>query len=561
MFLVEGGMSFDTRNAVAGARAFQRELQNTGKVAQDVSKQGSNLEGSFSRLGDNRTRSAIKNLATSLANAKDATEAAADAARALQTAFVKSLTGTAIISGAGALANVVRDVGAKISGAADESARAMNGFKGFATSLDEGRQRSDALSTSADNTLKALEGLKNAGIFQAGVFKLFGGENVLQDLEEATRGLAEAEFRGGARAERRTAERRMGMTPEQISADKRREEEQKRLREARARGGQAAEADVAATIALENRQAELDKLAQSQKKFDQDFSSAQSKIAEMQKAAEKEKEKARLDSLVPAARIVEIDKEAAKISEDIAKINRDGIYGTEEKRKVQLENLIALNEKLLELENKKAYAIKEQADEEETAKRAKAAEEAKARDIGLEEVQRKRNLERSRREARDEMRRSVESRRRSDMEEELRKFFGAGAWQSIPDNIKNQMLISGVSNQHLSAISRNTTPSGGGGSRFGRPKSGLGMERPPGYVPEPQGVDKFFGVYSRPYGGFGYDPNRFGGSGSVMRGKPSAVSADNPYKRTRIRGQDSSAGDLAKAIQSLADKIPAAVPQ
>ena len=225
MFLVEGGMSFDTRNAVAGARAFQRELQNTGRAAQDVSKQGSNLEGSFSRLGDDRTRSAIKNLATSLANAKDATEATADAARALQIAFVKSLTGTAIISGAGALANVVRDVGAKISGAADESARAMNAFKGFATSLDEGRQRSDALTTSADNTLKALEGLKNAGIFQSGVFKLFGGDKVLQDLEEATRGAAQAEFGAGAAAERRTAEGRLGMTPEQIAADKRKQEE------------------------------------------------------------------------------------------------------------------------------------------------------------------------------------------------------------------------------------------------------------------------------------------------------------------------------------------------
>ena len=119
------------------------------------------------------------------------------------------------------------------------------------------------------------------------------------------------------------------------------------------------------------------------------------------------------------------------------------------------------------------------------------------------------------------------------------------------------MLISGVSNQHLSMISKNTARSGAGGSgqsgqfgfqpsgRYGRPASGFGMERPEGYVPAPAGVNGLFGTPGR-------------------RGKPSRVSPDNPYQRTRIRGERGQSigpeGDLAAAIRELANKIPAAVP-
>ena len=165
--------------------------------------------------------------------------------------------------------------------------------------------------------------------------------------------------------------------------------------------------------------------------------------------------------------------------------------------------------------------------------------------------------------------------KRNEFEEQLRKFFGAGAWSSIPENIKNQMLISGVSNQHLSMISKNTARSGAGGSgqsgqfgfqpsgRYGRPASGFGMERPEGYVPPPSGVDRFFGEgYRR--GRIVPDGGTFSNARSVMGGKPSRVSPDNPYQRTRIRGEGGKSigpeGDLAAAIRELANKIPAAVP-
>lgn len=553
MFLIEGGMSFDTRNAVAGAKAFQRELKNTGSAAEEASRSGAKLEKSFKA---SEARGALRGLQVQLMNIKDGTDAAAAGSKALQIALVKSVGGTAIIGAAGVLSDSIRDVGAKIGTAADESAKAMKGFQGFASSLEEGRKRADTFSQSADNTLKALEGLKNAGIFQAGVFKLFGGENVLKDLEETTRGLSQAEFAAGAAAERRTAERRVGMTPEQIEADKRKEEEQKRLSEARAKGGAGAEADVARTIAAENAQKEREKA----QKFDKDIADNAIKIAEMKKAAEDKVNQSRLDALTPAARMVELDKESASISEKLAEIKRTGIFGTEEARKKQLDEITALEKRSLDISNEKTKALKEQKQEQAEAAQKAENEMASRIDVEIEERKRQRESARKQAENRAELARMSQQVRKNEMEEQLRKFFGTGEWTSIPENIKNQMLNTGVSNQHLSMISRNTTPLSGAGGVQQRAKSGPGMERPPGYVPEPQGVDREFGTYSRPYGGFGYNPNRFGGA-SVMRGKPSTISQNNPYKRTGSRGQSDSSADLASAIRELSAKIPAAVPQ
>ena len=555
-------MSFDTRNAVAGARAFQRELKATGKIAEEASKAGKSLEQSFKA---SEARGALRGLQVQLMNIKDGTDAAVAGAKALQIALVKSVAGTAIIGAAGVLSDSIRDVGTKIGAAADEASRATKGFSGFAQSLDEGRQRADTLTQSADNTLKSLEAMKNAGIFQAGVFKLFGGEDVLKDLEEATRELARGEFGAGAAAGRRTAERRVGMTPEQIAADVRKEEEQKRLREAEMKGGAGARADVQRTINAENEQKRREEGAKSQKAFEKDVASTQEKIAKIQEAQAKSIEQKRLDALVPAARIVELDKEAAKVAEKIAEITKTGIYGTEEARKKQLEEIVALEQRSVDLANEKTKALQEQKDEEEAVKK-KAEDEATAkRNVEIEERKRARESGRSRKENQAFLRQAQEQMRQKSLEEQLAKFFGAGAWQSIPDNIKNQMLQQGVSNQHLSMISRNTQPAGGGGysfhgTRFGRPKSGVGMERPEGYVPPPSGVDVGFNTGRI---GFGNSVSRFGGA--VMRGgRPSTVSPDNPYKPTRIRGQGGfpqGGGDLASAIRDLASKIPAAVPQ
>ena len=568
MFLVEGGMSFDTRNAVAGARAFQRELKTTGKVAEETSKAGRNLEQNFSSLGSQKTRGALRGLQSALMGAKDGTDAAIAGAKALQIALVKSVAGTAIIGAAGVLSDSIRDVGSKIGAAADEASRAAKGFSGFAQSLDEGRQRADTLTQSADNTLKSLEAMKNAGIFQAGVFKLFGGEDVLKDLEETTRGLARAEFGAGAAAGRRTAERRVGMTPEQVAADIRKEEEQKRLREAETKGGAGARADVQRTIDAENEQKRREEGAKSQKAFEKDVASTQEKIAKIQEAQAKAVEQKRLDALVPAARIVELDKEAAKVVEKIAEITKTGIYGTEEARKKQLEEIVALEQRSVDLANEKTKALQEQKDEEQAVKKRAEDEATAKRNVEIEERKRARESGRNRKENQAFLKQAQEQMRQKSLEEELRRFFGSGTWQSIPDNIKNQMLQQGVSNQHLSMISRHTQPAGGGGysfhgTRYGRPKSGPGMERPEGYVPEPQGVDVGFGTGRI---GFGNSISRFGGA-VMRRGIPSTVSPDNPYNPTRIRGQGGfpqgpqGGGDLASAIKALADKIPAAVPQ
>ena len=84
MFLIEGGLSFDTRNAVAGAQAFQRELVNTSKVAQQTSRAGADLESSFSNP---RSREALRGLQASLMQVKDETGAASSAGANLEKSF------------------------------------------------------------------------------------------------------------------------------------------------------------------------------------------------------------------------------------------------------------------------------------------------------------------------------------------------------------------------------------------------------------------------------------------------------------------------------------------
>lgn len=412
MFIVEGGLSFDTRKGIAGARAFQNELKRTSKVAEQAGLSGKNLETNFSGFASQRTRTAIKGLASSLANAKDATEATADAARALQTAFVKSLTGTALIAGAGALANIIRDVGSRVGGAADESARAMNAFKGFASSLEEGRQRSNAFAQSADNTLKALEGIKNAGIFQAGVFRLFGGDKILKDLQEATKGVAQAEFAGGAAAERKIAEERIGMSPEQIAADKRKREEQKRLREARESGGPRAEADVARTIAAENEQERILKGRAANELFAKDVLENEAKIAQARQSSDDKKKQAQLDQLTASARLIELDKEAKALAEKIASIQRRGIFGTEQARKKQLQELLKLEERSLEIADQKEKALAEQ--KQDQAEDAKREAEDKARELNneLEQIKRQRESLRKQAENREQIRK-IESERQA----------------------------------------------------------------------------------------------------------------------------------------------------
>ena len=546
-------MSFDTRNAVAGARAFQRELKTTGRVAEETSKAGRNLEQNFSALGSQKTRAALRGLQSALMGAKDGTDAAIAGAKALQVALVKSIAGTAIISGVGLLADSIRDVATNIKTVAQDAARASKNMGEFANSFQEGAARAASLNTAADNVAKTLDTISAGSFFTRFLNDATGATKELKAQEETLRRMAQSEFQMGAATGRATAERRVGMTPEQVAADIRAEEEKKRLQEAETMGGPSARADVQATIDAENEQKRREEGAKSQKAFEKDVASTQEKIAKIQEAQAKSVEQKRLDALVPAARIVELDKEAAKVAEKIAEITKTGIYGTEEARKKQLEEIVALEQRSVDLANEKTKALQEQKDEEQAIKKRAEDEATAKRNVEIEERKRARESGRSRKENQAFLRQAQEQLRQKSLEEQLARFFGKGAWASIPENIRNQMLQQGVSNQHLSMISRNTEkkkPSeySWHGTRYGRPKSGPGMERPEGYVPEPGGVDVMF-----PSGA------------AKRRGRPSVVSPNNPYRPTRIRGEGGfSIGpedhNLASAIKALADKIPASVP-
>ena len=92
------------------------------------------------------------------------------------------------------------------------------------------------------------------------------------------------------------------------------------------------------------------------------------------------------------------------LASQLAKINQQGIYGTEEKRKTQLEEIEKLNSRLLDLEKSKADAIKQQKLEQASLNIEKEEEIKKTREIQLEEIVRQRNLRRARAEAASEVR-------------------------------------------------------------------------------------------------------------------------------------------------------------
>jgi hypothetical protein len=578
MFLIEGGLSFDTRNAVAGAQAFQRELVNTSKVAQQTSRAGADLESSFSNprsrealrglqaslmqvkdetgaassaganleksFSNEKARSSLHRLENSLKNTKDATEAAEAGANALSRTLVHSLGGTAAIVGAKILYDSFKEVGKELINVANESSKVTSGIVGMAQSLEEGSKRADILTQSADNTLKKLEELNSETSLKGLIFSLSGGAKVMQDLEDATRGLAKAEYGAGAQAGRITAERRVGMSPEEIAADKRKEEEKQRLREAETKGGAGARADVARTIQAENRTSDIQKNAEERKSFEKDMADYQSGVAQRQAEEEKRINKERIDGLNPAQKIIELDKEAVSISEKKAAILKMGIYGTEELRKKQLEELNRLDEQSLQINQEKSKALEEQKQATIAAKKAAQEEADKKAEIQADEENRARRLKQSIEQAHTEMGRIAESQRQSNLESQLAKFFGASAWSSVPENIRQQMVNGGVSAQHLAAINRNTAKpvSSGYGyqenGRFGRRSSGIGSLRPPGYVSD---------------------------SGLGMRDVDTQDRV--PYKRTSVRGygpppQDNSftMTALTSAINNLAKKIPASVP-
>ena len=165
---------------------------------------------------DKQANASFREFSKQLTSVKDATDAAMRGAEALQKVFVRSLGGTIAIGAASALGDAMRDVGAKIGSAAQAAMDASVGMKGMAQSFEEGAARAEKLNAAADGIVKSLNELKNASPVNAAIFRVFGGEKVLSDLEQATRFEAEAQMTTGAVNAARRARATAGMSPEQI---------------------------------------------------------------------------------------------------------------------------------------------------------------------------------------------------------------------------------------------------------------------------------------------------------------------------------------------------------
>ena len=180
---------------------------------------------------DKQANASFREFSKQLTSVKDATDVAMRGAEALQKVFVKSLGGTIAIGAANALGDAMRDIGNRIGSAADAAAQASAGMTGFSGSLEEAAARAQTLSSASAEVGKALNELANANPIQQGIFKLFGGEQVLKDLEETTKGLAGMELLTGLQQGNRSSRRLLAAGPDGQEAEQQRMADEKARRD------------------------------------------------------------------------------------------------------------------------------------------------------------------------------------------------------------------------------------------------------------------------------------------------------------------------------------------
>ena len=277
---------------------------------------------------DKQANASFREFSKQLTSVKDATDAAMRGAEALQKVFVKSLGGTIAIGAANALGDAMRDVGAKIGSAGQLAADAQAGIKGLAQSFEEGAARAEKLNAAAAGVAKTLEELKNSSPVQAAIFKVFGGEQTLSDLQESLRGAADAEAMVGAQRGRDRARNTAGMTPEQVKDFDRQAARQAQLDSAKRLGApfaatteqflreQFAAEDAAAEAAkqkaaTENQQREDEKYQQELSKAEQDAAKYEREQREKKAAETDAEQKAYLEKQYAAARRASESDDAA----------------------------------------------------------------------------------------------------------------------------------------------------------------------------------------------------------------------------------------------------------
>jgi len=182
---------------------------------------------------DKQANASFREFSKQLTSVKDATDVAMRGAEALQKVFVKSIGGTIAIGAASALGDAMRDVGNRIGEAGNVASQAIAGLSGVAGSMEEAATRAATLASSADSARKSLEEMRNANPIQQGIFKLFGGDRVLQDLEESLRGLSGQELLSGMREGNRGTRRMLEAGPTAAPALQQQMAEEKQRRDLR----------------------------------------------------------------------------------------------------------------------------------------------------------------------------------------------------------------------------------------------------------------------------------------------------------------------------------------
>lgn len=159
--------------------------------------------------------SALQRLSRSFQATSTNSEMLSNAAETLAHKFAKgAVFGSAAAVGM-VLANSMKEVGGRILSVGQAAETALSGLNGVATSIGEASSRAQTLTQAAADTRKALEDLSQSNIVNAGIFKLFGGDQVLGDLEESLKGLASLEVLTATKGENKNLQRLLDASPEQ----------------------------------------------------------------------------------------------------------------------------------------------------------------------------------------------------------------------------------------------------------------------------------------------------------------------------------------------------------
>lgn len=175
---------------------------------------------------DRQAKQSLESFTKQLRSVKDATDVAMRGAEMLQKVFIKSLGGTLVTGAAYALGDAMRDVGTKMSGAAQQAMDAQTGMKGLANTFQDAAARADKFNAAAQNVAKTIDEI-NENLLQKAAYnaanlydRMFqgGSGNILGNLEQSLRGAADAELMGGSITAANRAKAIANMTPDQVKA-------------------------------------------------------------------------------------------------------------------------------------------------------------------------------------------------------------------------------------------------------------------------------------------------------------------------------------------------------